>query len=100
MAADQPHLRTGTAGEPGPEIALDLRAAARHLVEHPLVAAEKDPETFRLVRKHEPQLDRWFTQRFGYRLQVGADTARLFKSSTVATRRPLRTATVDRRPFR
>ena len=100
MAADQPHLRTVGPGEPGPEIALDLRAAARHLVEHPLVAAEKDPETFRLVRKYESQLDRWFTRRFGYRLQVGADTARLFKSSTVATRRPLRTATAGSRPFR
>ena len=99
MAGDAPSRGTGEAAEPAPEVALDLRAAARHLVEHPMVAAEHDPEAFRLIRRHEPQLDRWFTQRFGYRLQVGADTARLFKSTVVARRRPLRTATVTRRPF-
>ena len=87
------------AAEPPPEIALDLQAAARHLAEHPMVAAEQEPETFRLIRRHEPQLDRWFTQRFGYRLQVSADTARLFKSSVVARRRPLHTATASPRPF-
>lgn len=87
------------AHSPAPEVALDLRAAARHLVEHPMVAAERDPEAFRLIRRHKPRLDRWFTQRFGYRLQVSADTARLFKSTVVARRRPLRTATAASRPF-
>ena len=81
------------------EIALDLRAAARHLVQHPMVTAERDPDAFRLIRRHGAQLDRWFTQRFGYRLQVAADTARLFKSTVVATRRPLRTASSQSRPF-
>ena len=99
MAVDGPHRGNSEAGEPAPEIALDLRAAARHLVEHPMVAAEHHPEAFRLIRRHKPQLDRWFTQRFGYRLQVGADTARLYKSTVVARRRPLRTATTTRRPF-
>ena len=99
MAVDEPRGHTRDSDEPRPEIALDLRGAARHLVEHPIVAAEQDPEMFRLIRRHEPQLDRWFTQRFGYRLQVGADTARLFKSSMVATRRPLRTVGATRRPF-
>lgn len=93
------HRRTRPTDEPPPEIALDLRAAARHLVGNPMVAAEQQPETFRLIRKHEPQLGRWFTQRFGYRLQVSADTARLFKSSVVASRRPLRTAATSPRPF-
>ena len=79
--------------------ALEVRAAARHLVAHPLVLGERDPETFRLIRRHEHTLDRWFTQRFGYRLQVTADTARLFKSTVVALRRPLRTATGKSRPF-
>ena len=79
--------------------ALEVRATARHLVAHPLVLAERDPETFRLIRRHEHTLDRWFTQRFGYRLQVTADTARLFKSAVVARRRPLLTATEQRRPF-
>ena len=78
---------------------LDARAAARHLVAHPLVLAERDPEVFRLIRRHEHTLDRWFTQRFGYRLQVTADTARLFKSAVVARRRPLPTATGQSRPF-
>lgn len=79
--------------------ALDLRAAARHLVAYPLVLAERDPETFRRIRRHEHALDRWFTQRFEYRLQVTADTARLFKSTVVARRRPLLTATGRSRPF-
>lgn len=79
--------------------ALDVRAAACHLIAHPLVLAERDPETFRRIRRHEHTLDRWFTQRFGYRLQVTADTARLFKSAVVARRRPLRTATDQSRPF-
>ena len=80
---------TGVSADPRRE--LDLRAAARHLVSHPLVLAEHDPDTFRLIRRYEHSLDRWFTQRFGYRLQVAADTARLFKSTVVARRRPLRT---------
>ena len=91
---------------PGPAAAatnpreeLDLRAAARHLVAHPLVLAESDPDTFRLIRRHEHALKRWFTQRFGYGLQVTADTARLTKSTVVAGRRPLRTATSQSRPF-
>ena len=78
---------------------LDARAAARHLVANPLVLAERDPEAFRLIRRYEHTLDRWFTQRFGYRLQVTADTARLFKSGVVAGRRPLPTATGQSRPF-
>ena len=78
---------------------LDLRSAARHLVRHPLVLAENDPEMLALIRRHEHTLDRWFTQRFGYRLQVTADAARLFKSSVVTRRRPLLTATSQSRPF-
>ena len=99
MAADQPQRGTRSPDQPRPEVALDLREATRHLVKHPMVVAEKDPDMFRLIRRHEPQLDRWFTQRFGYRLQVGTDTARLFKSTTVPSRRPLRTATAASRPF-
>lgn len=82
-----------------PRRALDLRAAARRLVTHPLLLADDDPDTFRLVRRHEQTLDRWFTQRFGYRLQVTVDTARLYKSTVVADRRPLRTTTSQPRPF-
>lgn len=77
----------------------DLRAAARHLAQHPLMLSESDPDTFCLVRRYEHELDRWFTQRFGYRLEVTADTARLYKSTVVATRRALRTAADPGRPF-
>ncbi|MFN3220020.1 MAG: TIGR02678 family protein [Acidimicrobiales bacterium] len=77
----------------------DLRVAARHLVTHPLVRLEADPAMFRLIRRHEHELDRWFSQRLGYRLQVTADTARLFKGTIVATRRPLQAPTSSPRPF-
>ena len=84
--------------ETSPAAVPELREAARHLVGHPLVLAEQNPDMFRLIRRHGQQLDRWFTQRLGYRLQVAADTARLFKSTVVVSRRPLR-ATSQRRPF-
>ena len=82
-----------------PRRALDLRAAARRLVTHPMLLADDDPDTFRLIRRYEQTLDRWFTPRFGYRLQVTVDAARLYKSTVVAHRRPLRTATSQPRPF-
>jgi uncharacterized protein (TIGR02678 family) len=77
--------------------ALELQICARHLVQHPLTCKEHDSEIFRLVRRHEGELDRWFTQRLGYRLHVSADTARLFKDGFVPHRRPLLTANL--RPF-
>jgi uncharacterized protein (TIGR02678 family) len=80
-----------------PQAAVERRAAARHLVQRPLTCLEHDPEIFRLVRRHESDLDRWFTQRLGYRLHVGADTARLFKTSVLVGDRPLRSGTG--RPF-
>jgi len=79
--------------------ALDLRAAARHLVTNPWVLAEQDPDAFALIRRHEHTLDRWFTQRYGYRLQVTADTARLSKSTVVPRRRALYTASRQPRAF-
>ncbi|MAT07284.1 MAG: TIGR02678 family protein [Acidimicrobiaceae bacterium] len=78
---------------------LDARDAARQLVRSPLVLAERDPDLFSTIRRHEQLLDRWFTQRFGYRLQVESDTVRLVKSSVVARSRPLMTATSTPRPF-
>lgn len=77
----------------------ELREAARCLVAQPLVAAEQHDEEFVLIRRHRQQLDQWFTQRFGYRLQVTADTARLFKTTAIVRNRPLWTATVQPRPF-
>jgi len=82
-----------------PQRALDLRDAARRLVTRPLLTDEGDPEVFGLIRRHEQTLDRWFTQRFGYRLQVTTDTARLYKTTAVVDRRPLRATTAGQRPF-
>jgi uncharacterized protein (TIGR02678 family) len=80
-----------------PQTAFELQLCARHLVQQPLTCKEHDAEIFRMVRRHESELDRWFTQRLGYRLHVNADTARLFKDGCVPQRRPLLTATL--RPF-
>lgn len=80
-----------------PHSPAERRVAARHLLQHPLTCAEDDPELFASIRRHEDALDRWFTQRLGYRLQVSLDTARLAKSGRVPTDRPLLTATG--RPF-
>src|ERR1700722_3947398 len=74
-----------------PQTAFELQLCARHLVQQPLTCMEHDPEIFRLIRRHEGELDRWFTQRLGYRLHLAADTARLFKTGFVPARRPLRT---------
>jgi uncharacterized protein (TIGR02678 family) len=81
-----------------PQAPIEARVAARHLMQHPLTCAEHDPDTFRLIRRHAGTLDRWFTQRFGDRVHVDADTARLYKSVAPPSSRPLRTATG--RPFR
>ncbi len=75
-----------------PQAAVERRSAARHLISNPLTCAEHDPDVFRLIRRHEVEVDRWFTQRLGYRLHVASDTARLFKSGYVPSGRPLRTS--------
>lgn len=75
-----------------PQAYAERRAAARHLLGRPLTCAEHDPDMFRLIRRHEADLDKWFTQRLGYRLHVTSDTARLFKSGYTPARRPLRTS--------
>ncbi|MDZ7678744.1 MAG: TIGR02678 family protein [Acidimicrobiales bacterium] len=76
-----------------PQTPLDLQLCARRLVQRPLTCKEHDPDLFRLIRRNEADLDRWFTQRLGYRLHVDADTARLLKSGVIPHRRPLRTRT-------
>lgn len=81
-------------------LAVDLQDAARFVAMHPLVVAEQHPHEFALIRRHHRQLVHWFTQRFGYRLQVTADTARLYKTTAVSRRRPLRTVGTQPRPFR
>ncbi|OED42953.1 hypothetical protein AB833_04895 [Chromatiales bacterium (ex Bugula neritina AB1)] len=69
--------------EPGREL---LQQATRHLMQHPLTCAEQEPELFAVIRRHEQTLDRWFTQRLGYRLQVTTTTARLYKATVVPHR--------------
>lgn len=71
--------------------------AARALLVHPWRTAQADPTLFALIRRHAEILDRWFTQRLGYRLIVHGDTARLVKTGHVPADRPLRTHT--ERPF-
>ena len=73
-----------------PHGASERRLAARHLLQRPLTCAEHDPDVFTLIRRHGDELDRWFTQRLGYRLQVTGDTARLVKTGTMPADRPLR----------
>jgi uncharacterized protein (TIGR02678 family) len=80
-------------GELGPQAAIERRIAARHLMAHPFTCAEHDPDVFALIRRHGGELDRWFTQRFGYRLHIDADTTRLYKSGLLPHQRPLRTHT-------
>lgn len=78
--------------EQDPQVPLELKACACHLVQHPLTVKEQDPEMFRLILRHETTLDRLFTQRLGYRLHLTADTARLFKTGLPVERRTLLTA--------
>lgn len=78
--------------ESDPQAEGERRVAARHLLADPLTCDEHDPTLFRLIRRHETELGRWFTQRLGYRLHLDADTARLFKTGATIANRPLRTA--------
>jgi uncharacterized protein (TIGR02678 family) len=80
-----------------PQRAGELTGAARALLTRPWRTAEADRPLFVLIRRHAEQLDRWFTQRLGYRLVVGTDTARLVKSGHIPFDRPLRTSA--QRPF-
>jgi len=75
-------------------VAQELQRAARHLLQQPLTCAELNPEEFTLIRRHEHELDRLFTQRLGYRMQLTADTARLYKS-TVLPHRPVLAAPIN-----
>lgn len=74
-----------------PQAPAERRAAARALLSLPLLCRERDPDTFALIRRHEADLDRWFTQRLGYRLHLSSDTARLHKATVVPHARQLRT---------
>jgi uncharacterized protein (TIGR02678 family) len=57
------------------------RAALRALLRRPLLTAESDPEDVVLVRRHQVELRDWLGRETGWRLQVDAETARLFKTA-------------------
>lgn len=76
-----------------PQRAGELTSAARALLTDPWRTAEADRDLFTLIRRHADTLDRWFTQRLGYRLVLAADTARLVKSGYLPRDRPMRSHT-------
>lgn len=92
-------LPSSRGAAPSTQTLNDLTDCARFLLQRPFLCQEYDPDRFRLVRRYEQALDRWFTQRLGYRLHVTADAARLYKSTSVAFRRPLVTASKQPRPL-
>ncbi|MFG2085491.1 MULTISPECIES: TIGR02678 family protein [unclassified Spirillospora] len=63
------------------EDAARRRAALRTLLRRPLLTAESDPQDLVLVRRHQAELRDWLSRETGWRLQVDAETARLFKTA-------------------
>lgn len=57
------------------------RAALRSLLRRPLLTVESDPEGVAAVRRHQAELRDWLSRETGWRLQVDAETARLFKTA-------------------
>ncbi|MGI5325477.1 TIGR02678 family protein [Actinomadura nitritigenes] len=57
------------------------RAALRALLRRPLLTVESDPEGVVLVRRYQAELREWLSRETGWRLQVDAETARLFKTA-------------------
>ncbi|SFO15976.1 TIGR02678 family protein [Actinomadura madurae] len=57
------------------------RAALRALLRRPLLTAESDPDVLVLVRRYQAELRDWLSRETGWRLQVDAETARLFKTA-------------------
>ena len=58
----------------------DVRSAARALLRNPLLHADRNPDEFALVRRHQVELVRLFADGLGYRLVVEPGIARLFKT--------------------
>lgn len=57
------------------------RTALRALLRRPLLTVESDPDEVVLVRRHQRELRDWLSRETGWRLQVDAETARLFKTA-------------------
>ena len=79
--------------------AAERRIAARALLQTPVLTAEQQPETMRLVRRHAPALRAMFATQLGYPLVVESTFARLLKTPPEPgfPARPARRA--DRQPF-
>lgn len=58
----------------------DERDAARGLLRTPIVLASVEPQLHRAVRRYQAELGSMFRTYLGYRLQVDARSARLYKS--------------------
>ncbi|MDR1186279.1 MAG: TIGR02678 family protein [Bifidobacteriaceae bacterium] len=63
----------------------EAQRAARKLLMTPLLAADADPEGFRLVRRHLPKLREWFAANTGWRLTDDSAVIRLGKQIVPAT---------------
>lgn len=94
-------MRVGLLGELDARQEQELRDATRALLMRPLLHAERDPEAFRLVRRHVEELRRWFDAECGWSLVVEGDVARLRKRTTNVTdaTRPARDPGPSRAPF-
>jgi len=67
------------------EAVAQRRKAMRALLAKPLLTAGMDDEALRLVRRHASDLRDWLATETGWRLVVGAESARLFKAAPAST---------------
>ena len=67
------------------EAVVQRRKAMRALLTKPLLTAGMDDEALRLVRRHASDLRDWLATETGWRLVVGAESARLFKTAPAST---------------
>jgi len=67
------------------EAVIQRRKAMRALLAKPLLTAGIDDEALRLVRRHASDLRDWLATETGWRLVVGAESARLFKTAPTST---------------
>jgi len=72
--------------------------ALRALLATPELSAERDPDLFRLTRRHADHLREWFERELGWRLLVEPRTIRLRMS--YVPRGPTATAIAERHPAR
>ncbi|MDQ3579525.1 MAG: TIGR02678 family protein, partial [Actinomycetota bacterium] len=69
------------------ELLAQRRKALRALLIKPLLVAGHDDDAIRLVRRHASALRDWLTSETGWRLQVDAESVRLFKTAPTTTDR-------------